>query len=262
MSHYTVVVIKAHDSNLELSDILEPYNARIHMEPYVVRSKEEIILNLLAQQDEYKFYKDEIDIIGEEAFKEKYSKYLFSRVISFYDDKRDRLSDVELYLNYVNTRGKECFNTDGDEISSYNPNSKWDYFTVGGRWNGLLVNKSGKTADILKVKNIDFDKIITKSRAQKEYDKEIILNKKTKIAEKIYKNEFKSFKNFYEHRKYAITYAVLDSRNNKWIEPGQMSWFAMSNETSFTRADYYRTCHDLFLSLDPEDEVIIVDCHI
>lgn len=48
---------------------------------------------------------------------------------------------------------------DGDTVSygymsTYNPNSKWDWFQVGGRWAGHLDGKDGQQHDVLQFKDI------------------------------------------------------------------------------------------------------------
>lgn len=41
--------------------------------------------------------------------------------------------------------------------SSYNPNSKWDWYSVGGRWSNSIKTKSGEFVDMCKFDEIDFD---------------------------------------------------------------------------------------------------------
>ena len=51
----------------------------------------------------------------------------------------------------------ENIQPDGSVYSEYNPNSKWDWYEVGGRWKNLLRLKNGDKADCAYVREIDFD---------------------------------------------------------------------------------------------------------
>lgn len=42
----------------------------------------------------------------------------------------------EKYREYVEYH--EHFDEDGDPISTYNPDSKWDWYVIGGRWDGWI----------------------------------------------------------------------------------------------------------------------------
>lgn len=50
----------------------------------------------------------------------------------------------------------EDVDEDGNEWSTYNPKSKWDWYEVGGRWGGLLENKSGNRINHSVVSDIIF----------------------------------------------------------------------------------------------------------
>ena len=38
-------------------------------------------------------------------------------------------------------RFHDLFNDKGEPISTYNPNSKWDWYVIGGRWDGWINNR-------------------------------------------------------------------------------------------------------------------------
>lgn len=40
-------------------------------------------------------------------------------------------------------------------MSTYNPKSKWDWYTIGGRWQGMLTLKAGTVGRYVKMPNID-----------------------------------------------------------------------------------------------------------
>jgi hypothetical protein len=45
----------------------------------------------------------------------------------------------------------------GNSLSAYNPRSKWDWYAVGGRWEGILLTKDKQQVNICQVKKLDFD---------------------------------------------------------------------------------------------------------
>ena len=64
-------------------------------------------------------------------------------------------------------------------------------------------------------------------------------------------------------RRQAIwtTYAVVDE--NGWHAPGRMGWFGCSDETAEAQRDWDENFRARFVdALDPDDAVVIVDCHI
>jgi len=57
-------------------------------------------------------------------------------------------------------------------IRRTNPNKKWDWWTVGGRWNGHLKLKDGDRVDVALKEDIDFDGMAAEAEqeASTEYD--------------------------------------------------------------------------------------------
>ena len=48
----------------------------------------------------------------------------------------------------------EYIGDNGELYSTYNPNSKWDWYKVGGRWSKILKTKNENYVNIAKKKNI------------------------------------------------------------------------------------------------------------
>ena len=49
------------------------------------------------------------------------------------------MTPLEKFDEHV--RFQEQFNDDGQPISTYNPDSKWDWYVIGGRWDGWINDK-------------------------------------------------------------------------------------------------------------------------
>lgn len=105
MSHYAVLVI--HNKGQDIEELLAPYSENLKVEPYL----------------EYK-HNDAIEMIKEEY-------------IPFNDDIKE-YSDDEL-LNWFVKQYSSYSLKDGDIYTTYNPNSRWDWYTIGGRFDGELM---------------------------------------------------------------------------------------------------------------------------
>lgn len=232
-------------------------------------------------------------------------------------------------------------------VSTYNPSSKWDWWTVGGRWGFSLVSKlHASDAEVEKlvfgepgafgyaphqvrmrtddatimcdggpVRLLDFQRMrmeaeerarkrwahwmllvgkypalewtwsqlielvtlknITIDEARQKYREQPLINAvqsnealrellgigfMTNIEEEFYSTTGDE----YAQRAYyaGVTGWALLTKDGEWKAPGDMGWFGMSSDTPGTR-DAYRAEFNKYLdSLDFEDYVVLVDCHI
>jgi len=55
-------------------------------------------------------------------------------------------------------------NSKGVYGSITNPNAKWDWWSIGGRWSDYLINEKGEEGDAFQVADIDFPAMMEKSR--------------------------------------------------------------------------------------------------
>lgn len=193
--------------------------------------------------------------------------------------------------------GEVCTSWHGgmiDEDSSLyfvsNPDAKWDWYSIGGRWTGFFKLKEGATgefhgqsyylndkereadeklraegrvADVCKVKDIDWDAMdkAEKERRGKFYDEYHSAEKKPFIWSEKEVKEIKELSRE-EYINLPIshaTFAVL--HNDVWYERGSMGWWGIVSDEMDT--DKWDTeFRKLIESLDPETEVTVVDCHI
>ena len=103
MSHYKVLII--HNKNQNIEELLAPYNENLEVEPYL----------------KYK-HNDAIEMIKKEyvPFNDFLKDYSDDKLLEWFAD------DCGYYL------------IDGDIYTTYNPNSKWDWYSIGGRFSGSL----------------------------------------------------------------------------------------------------------------------------
>ena len=100
MSHFSVAVF--HTADQSVDDLLAPYNENLEVEKYVRYTKQEAI----ARARELRSMKD--------------------------------ASDDECWEYWAEDYEPEMIDEEGNLYSTYNPDSRWDWYEVGGRWNGLL----------------------------------------------------------------------------------------------------------------------------
>lgn len=184
-----------------------------------------------------------------------------------------------------------------EEMKDYgyweNPNAKWDWWQVGGRWiDNILVkgedyikvkrsffdlSKDKKSPDGYTwasggiIKDIDFNKTM-----EGEYEKairfwELIVEEQPlKDGEEKPFNMFK--KDYYIERygtkeKYAeyystyFTYALLVDGN--WISKGEMGWFGIDDSTKDSEEVYIEKFKEIMSFEENQDKMfVVVDCHI
>lgn len=162
-----------------------------------------------------------------------------------------------------------------------NPNAKWDWYVVGGRWTKWLKLKSSeKYCDSALKKHIDYNGMCKKEEDKaredwlKFHNEYLPLYKKgeedEEAKQKADKFLLNNFGFFYDQNIQTATleeyvqcagtpapYAVV--WNKKWYSKGEMIWFGISTKEE---AQWKGTFKELWNEI-PDDELLtVVDCHI
>jgi hypothetical protein len=181
-----------------------------------------------------------------------------------------------------------------------NPDAKWDWYSVGGRYAGILHLKEGvekqaepgfswgwdaqsisdtlsqPKVDMATKKDVDWDQV---HHTKESYDKAIrfwemyIEGAEPETEEEKEQLKFTFYKKEYYTERYGNkeTYAKCSSafvmwaviKDGVWYEKGQMGWWAMSDESHDEAIDWDLNFYDRFIKDLPEDtQLTIVDCHI
>lgn len=264
MSHYTVgVIVKEEDiKNLErtenmvfedavmklLSEAMQPFDENMPGEPRLAMTLEELQKEL----DKVKNYE------GEDEFNLKMKeKYKDSTLESF----------CENYFGYD-------FMEDG-AYTTYNEDSKWDWYVVGGRWNGCLPVKGEESSkenrdsyqddvpnNCCKIKDIQLRREATeKEIAEMKETYEEITTKGNWYKPEYNKKRYPTFESYVDAQLEFSTYALLTS-NGEWIEPGEMGWFGISSAEPEDEINFKKTFKDILEKENQEDYFVLVDCHI
>ncbi len=234
---------------------MAPYSESIEVTPYISRTKVEIIRD-----------------------GRKYKKNLLNRLEQNHTEPNDWekallgcATDEDFYEHFIDE--DTLTDKEGNELTTYNPDSKWDWYEVGGRWSGLIKTKSGQCVDSAMIKDIDFSPDKKEYEMYKRWWEVAIDGEPLKKGEK--KEDFESWykKEYYLDRyKDKETYAKLQTSlstfavvtpDGKWNEKGSMGWFGTSSETGDESYEWDTHFKERFIDTFPEDTIVtIVDCHI
>lgn len=139
-------------------------------------------------------------------------------------------TDEELYQEGIKFEEPENLGPDGEVYSTYNPKSKWDWYSLGGRWSGLIKLKEGATG--------------IEGRSG-------VFDNETGIDQ--------ALKGDIANLDEIQTFAVL--KDGEWYENGKMGWWGMVSDEK--EADKWEAEYKKLLDGLPDDTLIsIYDCHI
>lgn len=232
MSHYSVAVIHTEGANID--EMLSPYWEELEVEPHLAYTRQEAI------DWARKYMPDYADKSDEECYKV---------LAADYDNK-----DPET----------------GNLYTTSNPNAKWDWYTVGGRWSNMLVTKDGRE-DTAKMSDVDFSPSPEAKKRAERFWEVCVEHQPAQEEEKffsLYNEEF-YLKRYGDKETYArmqaafTTYAAV-TPDGKWHEPGQMGWFGFSSETDDDARDWAENYYARFIEpyVNTGHHITIVDCHI
>ena len=268
MSHFAVAVIHKPEQNID--DLLEPYNEANEVESYIYATKDEMIKEGYEHADHYRYIIKHVDTSED--------------IINCWgDDFLDAFSDEDMYWATYKYHGLNNNNIDenGNWISTYNPKAKWDWYSIGGRWAGMLninsewINEAYDNyeyisdeyiSDSAPIKVVDFSPNMDKYNHFKTWGEENVDaddKEWTDFYRKEYYTDYYHDANDYALRNSIFTTFAVVTSDGEWHERGEMGWFGMSSETPEEGEDWDINYYKNFIATaDPEDWITIVDCHI
>lgn len=207
---------------------------------------------------------------------------------TLYYPKYANMSDKEVCQEY---HGGE-WNDKGDLGYWSNPNSKWDWFSVGGRWAGFFKLKAGasgvqghhRAKDFARIsgetiEDLPADRVDQARKGDIDWEGmkadaiESALKSWAVYEEALSKGEVKegdgywkfgvekddTKESFVKRHSSQCTLAVL--LNGEWYERGSMGWWGIVSDEK--PQDEWQEQFDKLLSSLPDDtQLTVVDCHI
>ena len=245
MSHSTVlVVLKDSDvaeQGLEgaLADALDKFDENKETPQYVKLTKQQAIeaerQNIIGYRDgmyaEYLADPAKYAAGCKNGAHLKYISEEFPKKLEKLDD------DAWLYEQAIEWE-KDNLDENGGILSSYNPHSKWDWYSIGGRWSGSVLNTTQVVHHPAKE--------VTPTWTQEAWD------------------ENKGGTDYLRKRDLDVchgTFAFLDA-DGEWHERGRMGWFGMVTDEKATPDEWDVQLKDLIEKVDDDDWLVVVDVHI
>ena len=229
--HFEIGVIVEPDESL--TDLLAPFDENLEVEPYIVATKQDIIEGAKRRADD------------------------ISRKLKEGKDKPEELEDWEKALlnaktdeDYYNAAYEEYYEYDeeGNQIARYNPDSRWDWYVIGGRWENSLLRKDGVLVDYAKIKDINFTDNDAIYYQVLDWWRRYVVNSDTD-----HDKELKS-----KHTAESLARLRCKFHTGGVLAGGE--WHDMDE---FSEEDWINGYYDRFIkNANPEAEFVIVDCHI
>ena len=254
MSHFTVGVITR-----------DPYNVDYLLRPYDENGTDYYIKELYMSKEDY--------------------------INSYKNEHPDTtLTDEQIYA----TANDMYTGIEEDGIYDYyNPDAKWDWYEIGGRWsNSLKVKKDAqfnmgghygkmgtpegkgryRWVDAAPLCEIEWDLMNTVSPEQKKkasefWDKYVLNQDPNYDAKFAYKREYYldryKTKEEYIKRTNIFTTHDLLVEDREWITVGDMGWFGCDSSTYDSETDYIKQFYDIVKAPEYQNYwFVVVDCHI
>lgn len=135
MSHFVIATIVPADKDLE--SVMAPFDEGLEVPQYVEKTKEQAIEAERKSIADYKASTYDEFVAGPQAYATKYGSRQEHLDYLRYDfPKRLTWTDEELYAQAIRYEEPENIDADGGILSTYNPQTIWDWYTIGGRWTG------------------------------------------------------------------------------------------------------------------------------
>lgn len=265
MSHYTVAVITRTDprESDELERLLAPFDENMEVERYLHRTKAQII-------EDGKKHKEEMLERLKEFDKDKLIEILTNRAYRWWRDIFNCETDEDFYKMEAY---QDMIDTDsGDEYTTYNPNSRWDWYEVGGRWSEELRDYEGEYWNTLQIKDWDYNYIDAEeiNECSRYWDiavksAEMTEEEKEKFfffhGPEYYLEKYGNKSNYVKSVITFHTYAVL-TPDGEWLAPGNVVWFGGSDAKLSDESNWEKNYTSLIDTFDRNYYVTLVDCHI
>jgi len=190
-----------------------------------------------------------------------------------------KLAKAKKYSEFLKKNGGYASDSNGNLGYLSNPNSKWDWWVMGGRWSGFFKMKKGKKGvlgepgvgnntpqydcDQAEKGDIDFKFMENDPKEIENLMKhwETTLSGKSFYKPEYYKIRYGDIDNYLCIETKFSTHAVL--RNGEWFENGAIGWFGTTGAKPEEENRWSLEFFDRFIKDLPNDTLLtIVDYHI
>jgi hypothetical protein len=234
MSHsFVMVIVEPHVDNSEISrqieELMAPFDETIQVEEYMETCH---CVGSVARQAAYAQTQDEVGSLDSfrNSFKEGDD---WTEHIKPYTDRAEELEAQHPLKGQPHRECAECGGS-GEAPSTYNPKSKWDWWRVGGRWDGLIQGAFRSSAD----NGFNFSD-----------DHERLANNACQVSEVLQRVQ--------EDPTTHTPFAIL-TPDGEWHESGRMGWWGVVSD----KQDDWEEKAQEILAQYPEHLAVGCDLHI
>lgn len=161
-----------------------------------------------------------------------------------------------------------------------NPNAKWDWYQVGGRWRGQVRATCGGVAkadqspyengcyDLAKLRNLIWERDeAAAKRAENEWRSWVDGEDIEGVGQSFWNSKYYIYQ-FGDREGYVLCessmwWRAVVTPDGKWHEVGEMGWFGMSIESNGEIVEWAKNFKERFIDpCDPDCLLTVVDCHI
>lgn len=234
MSHYTHGIIIPKNIfeegelaiNIYIKSKMEKYDENIEVDPYIQKHKSS------AKEMLEKEIKEFEEIVADPRFKERREenqKWCKNKL-----DLLRKMTPEEFWGR--ETEYDDNFDEEGNVLTTYNPNSKWDWYRIGGRWDGEFVDNYQSSQNGFNFGD-QHTTISNNSQTIKEYKERLKKNPET----------------------YGM-FSYIDLEGN-WLERGEMLMFGVVADEKEEKS-YEEEVLNFIEKQKEENYIINLDCHI
>jgi hypothetical protein len=188
-----------------------------------------------------------IDVMGQEAVERAYVELfnelfpgLFEEFDSLYEKNGSGWNGNSWRINHISGKW--------ERYTQYNPNSKWDWYSEGGRWDGAIKTKDGEFVNDGVLGDIDWTDF-----KPEDY--------KEKTEKDFFGKEYRPLKDgvIWHFTRSSIPFCLVV--DGEWIEKGQMGWFGISTNDK-EEQDWNDEFFSIIDKLPENSEFHLIDFHI
>ena len=232
--------IKREDVESNVFARMEPFDEEERVETVIGERRDSRISKIVKLEFEKQAYRKKLKLIGVEEFNKIFKYTLISEEIQ---GSRNIVPQTPSEIFYEMSAALIACNEDihGNEIYHYNPNGKWDWYVIGGRWDNKIID-----GNICRYRDLK-KKIEDTKFSERDLEE---LTKKFNNDPILSKQYFDSFEQFLEYEKYHLTYSLL-TKDNEWLDRDSFLYFDFIKQNG----DYFKN------NIDLDDWLVIVDYH-
>lgn len=273
--HFLVAVIldkKTTEADIPdaVADALNKFDMNAAFESRIAKTRLDLSLKIMTSLEEAEILYAKAMRIGERAFIEQHNKYVLDRVSQtvYRSRQMNHVESTKHELSSINSYDNDL---EGNLVESINPDGKWDWWVIGGRFaKRLLITKESSVdagwtqvedekydsrydgmgyfgVDACRIKHLELEPT---SFYFADKDRETVKKEFESLDGKAQKQYGGDFEKYVETEKYSFAQAIIDADWN-WTDSDDF-------RSGFEANDAFRA---IIENADKDSWIVVVDCH-